>query len=278
MLLASLDALAGPAPAVDGTPDPRTPAERRHDGFEAALRLVLRAKDLPDVAGTVATVLLTATVDQWDSDTGLITTGHGSLISVTQAKQIAGGDPLIVPVVIGHATEILAYGTAHRLFRSPQRCAIYARDKGCTWPGCDTPALWCEINHVTPWAHGGRTCVDNGALLCPRHHQNLDFNDWTPTMINGTPHYTPPTQIDPDQTPRRNTLHDTVDIELTRCRGGEQRSNIQIETGPGPFWPLASLGQPEHEIGGAWASSIEPRSAVPPIGAGEVGMRRSMRI
>ncbi len=212
VLLASLDAVAGPAPAVDGTPDPRTPAERRHDGFEAALRLVLRAKDLPDVGGTVATVLLTATVDQWDSDTGLVTTGHGSLISVAQAKRIAGGDPLIVPVVIGHAKEILAYGTAHRLFRSPQRCAIYARDKGCTWPGCDAPALWCEINHVTPWAHGGRTSVDNGALLCPRHHQNLDFNGWVATMINGIPRYIPPTRIDPDQTPRRNTLHDLLDI------------------------------------------------------------------
>ncbi len=208
VLLASLDALAGPAPAVDGTPDPRTPAERRHDGFEVALRLVLRAKELPDVGGTVATVLLTATVDQWDSETGLVTTGHGSLISVAQAKRIAGGDPLIVPVVIGKADGIIAYGTGQRLFNRHQRCAMYARDKGCTWPGCDAPPVWCEIHHVEGWIKTGRTSVDQGALLCTKHHQNLDFNGWVGVMINGRPHYIPPASLDPDQIPRRNTLFD----------------------------------------------------------------------
>ena len=117
------------------------PAQRRHDGLEAALRLVLRAKELPDVGGTVATVLLTATVDQWDSDTGLVTTGHGALISVAQAKRIAGGDPTHRP------RRHRQGGRDHRLRHrrtacstATQRCAIYARDKGCTWPGCDAPA------------------------------------------------------------------------------------------------------------------------------------------
>ncbi len=152
VLLASLDALAGPAPANDGTPDLRSAAQRRHDGLEAALRLVLRAKELPSVGGTVATVLLTATVDQWDSDTGLVTTGHGSLISVAQAKRIAGGDPMIVPVVIGKADGIIAYGTGQRIFNRHQRCAMYARDKGCTWPGpnCSPLVFW---RHGIPCRH-----------------------------------------------------------------------------------------------------------------------------
>ncbi len=209
-LLAVLDPLAGPAPAEDGTPDPRTAAQRRHDGLEAALRLVLRAKELPDVGGTVATVLLTATVDQWDSETGLVTTGHGSLISVAQAKRITGGDPLVVPVVIGKADGIIAYSTGQRLFNRHQRCAIYARDKGCTWPGCDAPPVWCEIHHVEGWIKTRRTSVDSGALLCSRHHQNLDFNGWVGIMINGRPHYVPLATVDPDQIPRRNTLHDTL--------------------------------------------------------------------
>jgi hypothetical protein len=31
---------------------------------------------------------------------------------------------------------------------------------------------------------------------------------WTGVMIHGTPHWIPPPWIDPDQTPRRNTIHD----------------------------------------------------------------------
>ena len=33
---------------------------------------------------------------------------------------------------------------------------------------------------------------------------------WQPVMINGLPHWIPPKWIDPAQTPRRNTLHDTT--------------------------------------------------------------------
>ncbi len=74
--------------------------------------------------------------------------------------------------------------------------------------GCDAPPLWCEIHHVEGWLRTGRTSVDSGALLCARHHQNLDFNGWVAIMINGRPHYVPPARIDPDQVPRRNTLFD----------------------------------------------------------------------
>jgi hypothetical protein len=170
--------------------------------------MILRAADLPDCGGTPATVLLTATADQWCADTGLVTLGHGSLVSVPQAKKMAGGDPLIVPIVLGKAKEIIAYGTGQRLFNKPGRFAIYARDKGCTWPGCDAPPPWCEIHHIDPWAAGRKTSVDIGALICGRHHDYLDYNGWVGVMINGRPYYIPPSWIDSEQTPRRNTRFD----------------------------------------------------------------------
>jgi hypothetical protein len=32
------------------------------------------------------------------------------------------------------------------------------------------PATWCEAHHLKPWAHGGRTDLDAGILLCSFHH------------------------------------------------------------------------------------------------------------
>jgi hypothetical protein len=207
-LLVVFDSLAAPT-TVDGVKDDRTPGARRHDALRSALRIAITSEELPDAGGMPAVVLLTASVDQWNTDTGLVTTGHGSSISVPMAKQIAGTEAGIVSIVLGPAREIIAYGTSHRIYSKTQRFAITARDQGCTWPGCDAPPAWCEINHVIPWKDSGTTTVANAAMICDHHHDALDHNGYLATMINGRPHYIPPPWIDPDQVPRRNTLHDT---------------------------------------------------------------------
>ncbi|WP_242419678.1 HNH endonuclease signature motif containing protein, partial [Frankia sp. CpI1-P] len=33
------------------------------------------------------------------------------------------------------------------------RRALAARDRGCTFPGCDRPPSWCEAHHVIHWTH-----------------------------------------------------------------------------------------------------------------------------
>jgi hypothetical protein len=54
----------------------------------------------------------------------------------------------------------------------PQRIsqALWARDKGCTFPGC-TRKRFVDAHHVTHWADGGETSLDNLLLLCTRHHR-----------------------------------------------------------------------------------------------------------
>ena len=32
------------------------------------------------------------------------------------------------------------------------------------------PAAWCETHHPHPWSTGGKTNLDNAALLCSHHH------------------------------------------------------------------------------------------------------------
>jgi hypothetical protein len=63
------------------------------------------------------------------------------------------------------------------------------------------------LHHITDFALGGPTSIDNGTLLCRFNHDNHVTSGWTCQMINGTPHWTPPTWIDPDRRPRRNYVH-----------------------------------------------------------------------
>ena len=44
------------------------------------------------------------------------------------------------------------------------------RDGGCVAEGCDWPPWLCHGHHWTRWTDDGATDLDNGGLLCPRHH------------------------------------------------------------------------------------------------------------
>jgi hypothetical protein len=59
-----------------------------------------------------------------------------------------------------------------RLANAAQRRAIFARDGGCVFPGCDQPIAWLDIHHLDPYNQGGRTDV---ARMCPgcRHHHGV---------------------------------------------------------------------------------------------------------
>jgi hypothetical protein len=210
-LLSVLDSVAKPAPVEDGTRDPRTPGQRNHDGLQDALLAVLRSGKLPACNGVAATIVLTMTDQQAETRTGLARTGHGALISVDQALTLAG-DARLMPVVLTKTREITAYGDTHRIFTEGQRLAMIARDQGCSFPGCSVGPAWCQAHHITDFAITKRTSVDDGTLLCGFHHREHPNLGWTGHMINGTPHWTPPAWIDPDQTPRRNRVHDLLGV------------------------------------------------------------------
>jgi hypothetical protein len=205
---AVLDPLAAPRPSDAEGPDPRTPGQRMHDALADAAGLLLASGDLPPSGGTPATVLLTMTLDQLESRTGLVTTAHGGTVSVTEALR-AASEANVVPVVLDN-TGILAYGQARRTATTGQRLALAARDKGCCFPGCDAPPGWTQVHHIVPWALGGGTDLDNECLLCGYHHREHDKRGWTVTIKHGRPWWTPPPHIDPTQTPVRNTIHDPV--------------------------------------------------------------------
>jgi 5-methylcytosine-specific restriction protein A len=59
------------------------------------------------------------------------------------------------------------------------------------------------VAHITPWAEGGGTDLDNLMLLCAFHHRCFDNDDWTLAVIDGERCLVPPAWVDCARTPRR---------------------------------------------------------------------------
>ncbi|HEU4361712.1 MAG TPA: DUF222 domain-containing protein, partial [Mycobacterium sp.] len=55
---------------------------------------------------------------------------------------------------------------------------IRCRDLTCRFPGCDEPAINCDIDHTTPHAEGGPTHASNLKCLCEHHHLLKTFWGW----------------------------------------------------------------------------------------------------
>jgi hypothetical protein len=56
---------------------------------------------------------------------------------------------------------------------------VRCRDLTCRWPGCDRPALDCDLDHTIPHAVGGPTHASN--LKCYCRTQQL----WNTLRDNG---------------------------------------------------------------------------------------------
>ena len=226
-----LDSLAAPAPAADGQPDPRTGGQRRHDALYDAGQRLLRTGDLPDSGGTPATVIITMTLHDLTAGDGLAATEHGP-INVADALRIAA-EADIIPVVLDDGGGIIGYGRTRRTASPAQRFALTARDRGCSFPGCDTPPAWTQAHHVIAWADGGLTNLENLTLVCGFHHREFEQRGWQCHIDDRVPWWTPPAWIDPAQTPRRNETHHLDRLLPTPLREPTQQS----ATPPDPETP-----------------------------------------
>jgi hypothetical protein len=99
----------------------------------------------------------------------------------------AACDSLAYRAVLGEKSEVLDIGHQSARWSSAIRRAVTLRDGGCVFPGCDRPPSWTDIHHCTPFSEQGRTSLDNGALLCRRHHTFVHARHWRVTIEDGTP-------------------------------------------------------------------------------------------
>jgi hypothetical protein len=202
---AALDPLC--TPRRSGVEDARTPAQRRADALVEICQLALHTGQLPEHGGDRPQVVVTVPFDLLRRELGAGTLDTGQTLSPEQVRRMAC-DAQLIPAVLGGQGQVLDLGTARRLFTGPVRRALILRDGGCAFPGCDRHARWCQAHHLTGWADGGPTSVDNGVLVCHFHHRVIHQGDWSVRLGHDRrPEFLPPAYLDPERRPRRNIYH-----------------------------------------------------------------------
>jgi uncharacterized protein DUF222/HNH endonuclease len=66
--------------------------------------------------------------------------------------------------------EPLNIGRKTRTVPTAIKRALVARDKSCTFPGCQH-TRFVDAHHIQHWSAGGETSLDNLMLLCSQHHK-----------------------------------------------------------------------------------------------------------
>ena len=94
-----------------------------------------------------------------------------------------------------------------RLASPGQRIVLYAKDRGCSHPGCDVAGYYCEVHHCTDCATCHTTDVNDLTFGCGPHHRLIQPCGWaTRKRANGDTEWIPPPHLDRGQ-PRSNTFH-----------------------------------------------------------------------
>ncbi|WP_146797751.1 HNH endonuclease signature motif containing protein, partial [Agrococcus baldri] len=175
-----VDANGQPSAEGIGVVDDRTPEQQRHDVLLGLVQAHAASGDAPVAGGEPPTLVITGTIDAYTAylrdvptpDRTLTIEHTGGLLPIESIGRYAC-DGIIRRAILDCNGHVLELGTTERRFNRAQRRALAARDKGCRVPGCRMPVAWTEAHHITPWAAGGPTDIDNGILVCSYHHHEI---------------------------------------------------------------------------------------------------------
>ncbi|CAM4268939.1 hypothetical protein MB901379_01758 [Mycobacterium basiliense] len=189
----------------DAAKDLRSPAQRQHDALNALVYGRLGDPKLGTHNGLPVTVIVSTTLQELTSATGRAVTGGGTLLPMRDVIRMASRAYHYLAVFDEHTDRPLYLGRSRRLASADQRLVLYAKDRGCTHPGCDVPGYWCEAHHTEDWSAGGSTDADQLTFACGSDHK-LAGNGWkTKKLPNGRTAWIPPPQL--DRGARTNDYH-----------------------------------------------------------------------
>ncbi len=146
--------------------------QRLCDAFLETVRTPSTRHPSPHVV--VAHVPLATLVDEASELAGELE--RDGLISGETVRRIACDATIVVALDddVGHT---MYEGRARRFPTEAQRREIMRRDRHCRFPGC-TNVTFTNAHHVKPWKPGGRTDLQNLALLCEHHHRRVHSRQW----------------------------------------------------------------------------------------------------
>jgi len=174
-----LDELAGTVCDAD----PRTRAQRRADALGAlaagADRLVCgcgspscgAAAPAPRSNVVIHVIAEQSSVEGAGTTPGVLS-GAEELIPAALVAELAKSARLVPLGPPADATE-KGYTPSAKLAEF-----VRCRDLTCRAPGCDRPAVACDVDHTVAFADGGRTHASNLKCLCRKHHLLKTFWGW----------------------------------------------------------------------------------------------------
>ena len=167
----------------DAKAEELTPAQRRADALALLAESAMAAHFDGGTAGARYQVVLHVNADdaadtRSESSTntpssaamdGVVEVDHGALYVSTETSRRLACDASLVHMRHDADGAVIDVGRKTRTIPPSIRRALAARDTGCRFPGCSSRR--CDAHHLTHWADGGATRLDNLVLLCRRHHR-----------------------------------------------------------------------------------------------------------
>jgi hypothetical protein len=202
-------------PCVDGTPsqahldnDQRSPPQRHHDALTAIGRSVLASGELGQHHGLPVTIIVSTTLQELHAGCGQAVTATGTLLPMPTVIKLASHAHHYLSVFDKHSGRPLYLARTRRIASADQRIVLYAKDRGCTRPGCTVAAANCQVHHaVDDWADNGQTNIDDLTLACPTDNRAVTPDGWTTRKRHdGRTEWIPPPHLDSGQS-RVNDYH-----------------------------------------------------------------------
>ena len=189
-------------PCVDGPPtqeaidtDTRSSAQRQHDGLLAGLRALLASGEPGQHNGLPASIVVTTTLGELEAAAGRGLTGGGSMLPMSDVIRL-GRHARHYLAIFGQGKALALYHTK-RLASPAQRIVLYAKDRGCSAPGCTVPGYYSEVHHVIGYTQCRCTDVNNLTFGCGTQHGIIQPGKWsTRKNARGDTEWIPPPHLD----------------------------------------------------------------------------------
>jgi hypothetical protein len=184
-----------PDGTIADTPDDRTPSQRCHDGVKLGLKTALTSGRMGSHRGHPVTVIVRTTLAELDQAAHAVIdpavsmpsparTGGGSALPMRDLIRMATDAIHYLAIFDNHSERPLYLGRQTRIATTDQRIICYARDGGCTRPGCLESGYHCEVHHDPGWQPAGRTDADALYFACGPDHKLLTDGHYSTTVTD----------------------------------------------------------------------------------------------
>ena len=170
----------------------RSAEQRTADAIMEAFRVALRAGEAPEQHGIRPHLLITVSADTIEAGQGSAEGAWAGPLPFGEVRHLLA-DAGIARILVDARGLPLETSAEVRTVPVGLYRFLLVRDGGCIAEGCDTPAAWCDVMHLSdPYRGQGRLSPTNSALGCRRHHRAYDHHGWQVTWEDDRPVMRPP--------------------------------------------------------------------------------------